>query len=62
MKFGILRDKFKLKKFKPEQTADTPDIEEQGQFQFRNPMGPFNVALNIPKPLFKYKIQTLELF
>ena len=26
------------------------DIEEQVQFQFRNPMGPFNQALNIPKP------------
>ena len=42
--------------------ADTPDIEEQVQFQFRNPMGHFNLALNIPKSIFKYKIQTLELF
>ena len=73
MKFGLLRDKLKLNKFSwtlwpgelgpwPEQTADTPDIEEQVQFQFQNPMGPFKLALNIPKPIFKCKIQTLELF
>ena len=34
----------------------TPDIEQQVQFQFRNPMGPFNLAPDIPKPIFKFKI------
>ena len=43
----------------PQQTEDTPDIEEQVQFQFRNPMGLFNLDLNTPKPIFKYKIQKL---
>ena len=46
----------------PGQTADTPDTEEQVQFLLRNPMGSFNFALNIPKPIFKLQNTDFETF